>query len=78
MEFARFIGMISERPYSSTCRAHAGLYARLAKQTASAEAKATLLYLEQLWIVIAKMARAVEENGLRAPVGSAHHLLPPD
>jgi hypothetical protein len=55
--------MIPEQPDSTFCRQRAAIYAQLAAQAISAEAATTLLYLEQIWIVIAEVADAIKGGG---------------
>jgi len=67
--------MIPEQSNSSSYRVRAAISAWCAEQTASAEAAAALLYLEQLWLLVADVAEIVEGNRSRAALGSdLHHL----
>jgi hypothetical protein len=69
-------GMVPERSNSSSYRERAAISAWCAEQTASAEAAAALLYLEQMWILVADVAEIIEENRSRAALGSDPHYLP--
>jgi hypothetical protein len=63
------------RSNSSSYRARAAVSAWCAEQTASAEAAAALLYLEQMWLLVADVAQIIEGNGSRAaPDGDLHYL----
>jgi hypothetical protein len=67
--------MIPEQSTSSSYRARAAISAWCAEQTASAEAAAALLYLEQMWLLVADVAEIIEGNRSRAAPGSdLHHL----
>jgi hypothetical protein len=49
----------------------------LADQAVSDEAKATLAYLGEMWLVIANVADVVEANQSHQPLGDDHpNLLP--
>ena len=63
------------RSNSTSYRARAAISAWCAEQTASAEAAASLLYLEQMWLLAADVAEIIEEDRSRAALGSdLHHL----
>jgi hypothetical protein len=67
--------MIPERSDSSSYRERAAISAWCAEQTASAEAAAALLYLEQMWLLVADVAEIIECNRSRAALGGdLHHL----
>jgi hypothetical protein len=67
--------MFPEQLNSSSYRKRAAISAWCAEQTASAEAAAALLYLEQMWILVADVAKIIEGNRSRAALGSdPHHL----
>jgi hypothetical protein len=69
--------MFPEQSNSTSYRERAAISAWCAGQTNSAEAAAALLYLEQLWILVADVADVIEGKGTSLPLGSdAHHLLP--
>jgi hypothetical protein len=55
--------MALERSNSSSYRERAAIFAWCAEQTASAEAEAALLYLQQMWILAAEVAEIIEGNG---------------
>ena len=55
--------MAFERSNSSSYRERAAICAWCAEQTASAEAEAALLYLQQMWILAAEVAEIIEGNG---------------
>ena len=56
-------------------RARAAISAWCADQTASSETAAALLYLEQMWILVADVVEIIEENRSHAALGSdPHHL----
>ena len=54
------------RSNSTSYRARAAISAWCAEQTASAEAAASLLYLEQMWLLVADVAEIIEGKD-RAP-----------
>jgi hypothetical protein len=65
----------SNRQSQSPFAARAALCSWCAEQTASAEAAAAFLYLEQMWILVAELAEIVEEHRSWSPLGSdPHHL----
>ena len=70
-----FFGMVPERSNSSSYRERAAISAWCAEQTASAEATAALLYLEQMWILVADVAEIIEGNRSRAALGCDPHYL---
>jgi hypothetical protein len=70
--------MIPERPNSASCRERAAIYARYAEEAASAETAAALRYLEQMWIVIAEVTDAIEDNESRSPLNREPSHLSPD
>jgi hypothetical protein len=53
----------------------AAICAWCAERTASAEAEAALLYLQQMWILAAKVAEIIEGNGSISPLHSQPHVL---
>jgi len=64
-----------EQPKSASYRDRAKICAWCAGETASAEAEAALLYLEQMYILIAEVADIIEENRLCPRIGGdPHHL----
>jgi hypothetical protein len=69
--------MVPERETSAWYREHAAICAWCAEQTISAEAAAALLYLEQMWTVIAEVTEVIEANrsGSRLS-GDLQHLAP--
>jgi hypothetical protein len=67
--------MASKRSNSSSYRERAAICAWCAEETASAEAAAALLYLKQMYILIAEVADIIEGNRLRSRLGcDPHHL----
>jgi hypothetical protein len=61
---------------STSYRERAAICAWCAEQTISAEAAASLLYLQQQWLLIAAVAEIIEGKNLRAPLnGDLQHLL---
>jgi hypothetical protein len=68
--------MVPEQADSSNYRDRAAIYGELATQAGSAETAAALLYLEQMWLVVAKVAEVTERNRPRSSFGSAPHHLP--
>ena len=70
-------GMVPEQSNSASYRERAAICAWCAEQTASAEAEAALLYLQQMWILAAEVAEISEGNGSSSPLHSdPHHLSP--
>jgi hypothetical protein len=68
--------MAPEQSESESYRARAAICAWCAGETASAEAAATLLYLKQMYILIAEVLDIIERNRSRSSLGSdPHHLL---
>jgi hypothetical protein len=63
------------RSNSTSYRAHAAITAWCAEQTASAETAAALLYLEQMWILVAEVAEIIEGNSSHTALGSDSHFL---
>jgi hypothetical protein len=63
------------RSNSSSYRARAAVSAWCAEQTASAETAASLLYLEQMWLLVADVAEIIEGNRSRAAPDSDLHYL---
>jgi hypothetical protein len=62
---------------STSYRERAATCAWCAEQTISAEAAASLLYLQQQWLLVAEVAEIIERSNLRAPLsGDVHHLSP--
>jgi hypothetical protein len=62
---------------STSYRDRAAICAWCAEQTISAEAAASLLYLQQQWLLVAAVAEIIEGNNLRASLSSdLHHLSP--
>jgi hypothetical protein len=61
---------------TSSYRERAAICAWCAEQTISAEAAAALLYLEQMYILIAEVAEVIEGNRSRASLGNDPHHLP--
>jgi hypothetical protein len=72
----RLFGMFPEQSNSASYRARAAICARCAEEAASPEAAAALLYLEQMWILAAEVAKVIERNRSRASLGSDPHHLP--
>jgi hypothetical protein len=69
--------MVPEQSNSMLYRERAAICAWCAEQTNSAEAAAALLYLEQMYILIAEVADVIEGNGSSLPLGSdLHHFSP--
>jgi hypothetical protein len=69
--------MAPEQSNSVSYRERAAICAWCAKETASAEAAAALLYLEQMYILVAEVAEVIEGNRSRFPLGrDPHHLSP--
>lgn len=58
------------RSRSTSYKAHAAISAWCAEQTASAETAAALLYLEQMWILVADVAEIIEGTRSQAALGS--------
>ena len=67
--------MAPEQSKSVSHRKRAAICAWCAKETASAEAAAALLYLEQMWILVAEVAEVIEGNRSRAPLARELHRL---
>jgi hypothetical protein len=70
--------MLAEQPNSAPYIARAAICAQCAGQAISAEAAAALRYLEEMWLVIAKVADINEQNGSRRALGSYTHRLSPE
>ena len=70
--------MIPEQPNSTSYRDRAAIYAWCASQVVSAEAKAALLYLEQMWNDIADVAEAIDENRWHFSLDREPRHLPPE
>jgi hypothetical protein len=69
--------MVLKQSNSSPYRERAAICVWCAEQTASAEAEAALLYLQQMWILAAEVAEIIEGNGSSSPLPSGlHHLSP--
>jgi hypothetical protein len=65
------------RSNSTSYRERAAICAWCAEQAISAEAEASLLYLEQVWLLAAEVAEIIEGNSSRALLDSdPHHLSP--
>jgi hypothetical protein len=63
------------RSNSTSYKERAAISAWCAEQTNSAEAAAALLYLEQLWILVADVTEIIEGNRSRAALGGdPYHL----
>jgi hypothetical protein len=66
-----------KRSNARSYRERATIYTRLADLAVSDEAKATLDYLGEMWLVIANVADVVEANQSHQPLGEDHlHLSP--
>ena len=63
------------RSNSTSYRERAAIYAWSSGQTNSAEAAAVLLYLEQLWILVADVAEIIEGKGSNLPLGGGPRHL---
>jgi hypothetical protein len=62
---------------STSYRERAAICSWCAEQTISAGAAASLLYIQQQWLLIAAVAEIIEEKNLHAPLNSdLHHLSP--
>jgi hypothetical protein len=62
---------------STSYRERAAICAWCAEQAVSAEATASLLYLQQQWLLVARVAEIIEGKNLRATLNSdPHHLSP--
>ena len=70
--------MLSEQSNSATYKCRAAIYAVCAEQATSPEAAAALLYLEKMWLVIAKVADISERNGSRSMLDDDFHSLSPE
>jgi hypothetical protein len=68
--------MAPEQSNSISYRERAAICAWCAEETASAEAAAALLYLEQMWILAAEVTEIIERNRSRAALGGDPHHLP--
>jgi hypothetical protein len=66
-------GMFPEQSNSVSYRERAAICAWCAKETASAEAAAALLYLEQMYILIAEVAEVIEGNRSHASLSNDPH-----
>jgi hypothetical protein len=71
----RLVGMVPEQSNSTSYRARAAICEWCAEETASAEAAAALLYLEQMYILIAEVTDIIEGNRLRSRLDSGPHHL---
>jgi hypothetical protein len=69
----RLVGMASQ---STSYRERGAICAWCAEQTISAEAAASLLYLQQLWLLVADVAEIIEGKNLRAPLNSENAANP--
>jgi hypothetical protein len=69
--------MLSEQPNSAPYIARAAICAQCARQAISPEAAVAFLYLEEMWLVIAKVADVNVRNGSRRALGSYTHRLSP-
>jgi hypothetical protein len=70
--------MLSEQSHSAPCRARAAIYALCAEKAISPEAAAVLLYLEEMWLVIAEVVDVNCGIGLRSPLDSDPIQLSPE
>jgi hypothetical protein len=65
-----------KRSNARSYRERAAIYTRLAEEAVSDEAKAMLVYLEEMWLAAAEVADAVEANKWRHPLDDIHRLSP--
>jgi hypothetical protein len=72
------IEMPSEQSNSASYRARAAICAQCAKQAISPEAAAALLYLEEMWLVIAEVADVNVRSGSRHALGSDTYCSLPE
>jgi hypothetical protein len=65
--------MVQKQSNSSSYRERAAICAWCAEQTATAEAEAAFLYLQQMWILAAEVAEIIEGTD-RSPPSQPHVL----
>jgi hypothetical protein len=64
------------RANSTSYKERAAICAWCAKQTSSAETAVALLYLQQMWLLVAGVVEVIDGKGSGAPLSTTPHHLP--